>query len=368
VSVRRDTAPEGHGPLQAARLAENAAGPQALSLPAVSRMLANAGMRGRARAGQARQALHMQRHYGNRAVQRLLAPAAPVLSVQRLVDRKETEREARDVMLAWFDAKEAGKQKYAAISKPYEALLAGLDDYHAFTAKTVVPAFADKGPEVFAKALVERLDALQKLVLNVAMADKGLELKAVVNLVLGSITKERDVVDGIAKTFTTGIPMLVKSGWDSQFANKPVRKAIQIAEFALPMYKGGYSQERAFIRKGGMDRTMPTKGYKLHVSVHEMTQAKARDTLMPFLDKLGYMHKIVADVGDLTGPQVGKVVTIYPKDPNEATKADGFAPLVAAIEKECDAWSLIAGPAVPGETPLGTKGLVYQEKDAKYFG
>lgn len=319
-----------------------------------------------------RQVQHLQRTVGNQAVHQVLvstvqtAPSTPI--IQRLVDRNQVEESARPVMLQWIRS-QSGNQKYAAVGTQYEALLDGLDVYHAFLDNSAIRAYQDDGVDTFKQQMHNQISTLRSLCMALTIADDDGDLdQVVVNFVLDSLNQEEGIVDAIAQQFSGGIPMLNRQGWDGQFTGKTYRKAIAIAKFVLPVYGRNYLSERAFVRFGMLPRSMPKRGYKLHVSLHKISMVQARDTLLPYLKTEGYMHKIVADPDDLTGSQVGKVVTIYPKTEEQAREQTGFNQLVQHIDGQAAAWGLIAGAEVPGETPLGNRGLIYQEANAQYTG
>jgi hypothetical protein len=290
-----------------------------------------------------------------------LRHAAPL---QRMVDRKMVESEMRPITLDWIRSGKQGETRYAAVGKDYEALLKGLDTYHDAMGATTVLSFEDAGVAKFQSAVSTAIGELRLLCKALKAADKLGELADVVAYVVHSLDSEEETVTDIATVFTKAVAMLARRGWNAQFADKSYARAVEIAEFSLPLYRAGYFAERSFIAKGAFDsRSMPTKGYKLHVSVHKDSMTLARDIVMPVLDKRGGLHKIVADPADLTGPQAGKVITIYPMTEDEATKADGFEALIGTIDTLLAARAL-PGPAVQGEEPVGSKRYVFRESNA----
>lgn len=291
-----------------------------------------------------------------------LSHAAPL---QRMVDRKMVESEMRPITLDWIRSGKAGEARYAAVGKEYEALLKGLDTYHEFMGATAVLGFADAGVVNLGNAVTAAIGKLRSLCEALKSADKNGELAAVVKYVEDSLDGDEETVTEIATLFTKAVAIVARRGWDAQFAGKSYARAVEIAQFSLPLYRGGYFAERSFIAKGAFDsRSMPAKGYKLHVSVHKMSMRLARDVVMPVLDKRGGLHKIVADPDDLTGAQAGKVITIYPMSEDEATKADGFGALIGTLDTLLAASAILPGPAVQGEEAVGSKRYIFRESNA----
>jgi len=314
--------------------------------------------------------LALQRTVGNAAVARLL-PGGPVRgSILRLPTKRQVEDSARDVVLSWIRSPDRGEAIYKVIGPAYEALLRSLDAYHATAAQKRVLPSEKHGSAVFASEFAEMLAPVHDACERLFEVDDELRLRDARNLVVRALREEEQVV--VALTHTEAL-FMYGAGWDSQFAGKSFADALRIARFVLPLYQGQTvsgrpaSSERAFVKVGGLPRELPKRGFKLHVSVHDLNLEKARDVLMPVVAGAGHTVKIVADAHDLTGGQTGKILTVYPKTAEQARNGD-FGDIVGKIEAAAKGAGILPGPAVSGEKPLGSYGIVYLEENAQIRG
>jgi hypothetical protein len=109
-------------------------------------------------------------------------------------------------------------------------------------------------------------------------------------------------------------------------------------------------------------RPVPDEGWKMHITASAEHAGEVAALCLPYLRRIRITHKIVGNIDGLwtskmTGTQVGKLITIYPESPEVAKQI--LADLDPLLHQ-----AAVAGPAVPGEMPLGRSQMIY----ARYGG
>jgi serine/threonine protein kinase len=103
---------------------------------------------------------------------------------------------------------------------------------------------------------------------------------------------------------------------------------------------------------------LPKQGWKIHISAAAVEAVSLCEVVLPLLIKRRVNFKIPTTVsgimkinsGSLGKTQIGKIVTIYPKNNQE----------VSALAKELDElWHTSAGPAIPSDLRLRSHGAVF---------
>lgn len=118
------------------------------------------------------------------------------------------------------------------------------------------------------------------------------------------------------------------------------------------------SSEVAFFQITRKGIALPAQGWKVHVSASASEAAKFCHAVLPWLLSRGVACKIVANISSIIRvnsgwvgeTQTGKILTVYPRDNEEA----------ASIAMELDQrWSATEGPAVPSDLSVRPSGAVF---------
>lgn len=100
---------------------------------------------------------------------------------------------------------------------------------------------------------------------------------------------------------------------------------------------------------------IPPEGWKIHVSSTPASSPRVAEIVLPKLRGMKVNHKVVnspEQLANMSGTQAGKFITIYPRDAAHARS------IVTALDSAL-AGKGLKGPAIIGEKPVGSSGLIF---------